>query len=304
MDSVPIYKGAVLGQQGSGKTSFIRRCSKNIFTDDVTPKMNETLSSHSNRIIHFFEIPQELKTEVLYSHLENIDFLIITLCCYLTTKNNMRYIENWISVNECLVEKSIPIFIVGTKVDALKNSTMKKKGLEMTRFVSKLNTKNDVKIFYSSSKTGSGIEELMNHIVHNINFNKMVSRKMIYNLMNKDYNAKYFYNQLKAITLSPYKIPTTVSENYDNSLIHIIINSLEESLNEIQYNGLLRKNVIVKRSQMPDDFYVQLIKDIVIQFLSNHPVLIAINPTNVGVHVIIIPKNKNINMVSIHVIIS
>ena len=163
----------IVGDSGTGKTSFVNRYILNKFDDNYQITIASQLSSKIIEIdnivyrLQFWDIAGQDKspgtTRVFCK-----DSNGIVLCCEVNNKKTRNNTREWKeSLNQNINIENIPIILVENKCDLLgKNKEDYNKEMEeLEEFGEEINI---TKCFRTSALNGYGVEESLNHLIKEI----------------------------------------------------------------------------------------------------------------------------------------
>ena len=163
----------IVGDSGTGKTSFVNRYILNKFAQNCQATIASQLSSKIIEIdnviyrLQFWDIAGQDKspgtTRVFCK-----DSNGIVLCCEVNNHKTRKNTKEWKeSLNKNIKLDNIPIIIVENKCDLLgdKEEDYNKNIEELKQFTKEINA---INCFRSSALNGYGVEESMNYLINEI----------------------------------------------------------------------------------------------------------------------------------------
>ena len=166
------FKVIVAGEKGCGKSSFFNRVSQGIFEDNYNPTIAagfaKVLYQYNGREVYLYlwdtsgEEKFQATTKMYYK-----DTNLALLMFDISNKESFVKVPLWLDYICDNVPEEALIYLIAAKTDLEEDVSMK----EVDNFIAKKNSGPKIVIHkkaYISSKTGDGIEELLNAAVYNL----------------------------------------------------------------------------------------------------------------------------------------
>lgn len=205
-DFTHVIKIILMGDAGVGKTSLIRKYTDNKFdegyayTIGIDFRVKEITLSNKERIrLQIWDTAgQECFRSITASYYKRADGIILVYD--VTNMKTFQNLEYWLKETQYYHSKSsVPLIIVGNKMDTLNENKQKEKILSLKKFVEEKNNdrnrENNYKInfTFTSVKTDSNIKNIFSLLaeqIHNNNNNKYRNNDGNYKIRNVSLNAK------------------------------------------------------------------------------------------------------------------
>ncbi|KAL7715294.1 hypothetical protein QTN25_007218 [Entamoeba marina] len=170
------FKILIIGESGVGKTAVLERYCDNTFTESLLSTVGvdfkaKYLNIENKKIkVQLWDTAgQEKFRNITSSYYRGTHgCLVVYDVTDITTFDKVTY---WL--NELKNEKQQPeVIILGNKIDVENRKVTE----EMAEHYSRNN--GGIKVYYSSAKTGEGVEEVFNELIHSIYTNKDVMSRL------------------------------------------------------------------------------------------------------------------------------
>jgi small GTP-binding protein len=170
-------KIVIVGNSGTGKTSFVNKWTKNTFSDAYKATI---VSEFGYKIINLDGViyriqlwdlaGQDKNTCVTKIFCKDAHGAIVLSDC--TDRNSLLETEKWKEcIDDCsqfLDGKELPIILIENKIDLLKNQEMKQVSLQEEEFREFSKKNKFTECFRTSAKEGINISESMNFLIKTI----------------------------------------------------------------------------------------------------------------------------------------
>ena len=162
----------IVGDSGTGKTSFVNKYILNRFADTYQATIATQFSSKILEIdgityrLQFWDIAgQDRSVTTTNIFCKNTNGVV--LCCEINDKNTLNNTIIWKnSIEQNIDVTNVPMIIIQNKCDLLGSELEYNKGIEeLKEFTERNGIKN---CFRTSAMTGFGIQESMEYLIHEI----------------------------------------------------------------------------------------------------------------------------------------
>ena len=169
------YKILLLGPSGAGKTSLLLQYSDNIF-ENVSPTVGVdvrykyiTYNYKKIKLDIWDTAGQERYNSVTNSCLNGANAIILVY--EKTKKESFDKLKNWFNNNKNNIPKDTEIMLVENKED------IKEEEREVSKEdIEAFENENNLKVYYTSAKTGNGIEKMFMDLINNLLKNKNIGK--------------------------------------------------------------------------------------------------------------------------------
>ena len=183
-----------LGESSVGKTAIIVRYFLNTFSEKAITTTGIDVQKKKmvmfNKVleIRVWDTAGQEKFRSLSKQFYNKTQGIL-LIYDITSRNSFEALKIWLKDIKANLQTNAKIILVGNKIDLGKGEVDREEAMQFS-------IKNDIQLFFTSAKTGEGIENAMTNLIESI-YNDIIVKNGDINDNNKGFNANSVRNNKK-----------------------------------------------------------------------------------------------------------